>query len=90
MKGTFNGLPLDSISSVTSETDPFGRRLSSFRVPQFPLPELEERLRLHTPARLNLHTKEIEGRIMRYTADADRGYEVTIELTRVRSMRSSA
>ena len=79
MRGKFNGLPLTSITAVTSETDIFGRKLKIVRVPSFPLPELEQRLHLNLEVQLVLSADNVNGRIIRYAADVDHGYEITIE-----------
>ena len=82
MIGSFNGLSLNTIVSIKDETDLFGRKLSSVRLLAFPQPELEQRLVLNSTVRFTLSSQEIEGRLLRYTADADRGYEITIERTK--------
>jgi hypothetical protein len=48
MHGTFNGVRLRRITSIAMES--VGERtLTTFRVLEFPLPELEAHLRLDTP-----------------------------------------
>lgn len=44
-----------------------------------PIPELEQVLRLQAPARLVTSSQEIEGKIVKYSANVATGYEITIE-----------
>lgn len=79
MHGTFNGLPLNDITSITTAPAAPGFEYHSFRVLCEPSPDLERALQLNTRALLILASREIEGRIVRYSADIHSGYEVTIE-----------
>ena len=81
MNGTFNGLPLRNISSISTQKEASGITRHSFRVLTKTQPKLEELLRLHAPALLILSNKEIEGTIVHYVADVHHGYEITIEST---------
>jgi hypothetical protein len=79
MHGTFNGVRLKGITSkITDVTS--GRRRTTFRILGKLVPELEPQLRLNTPGLMILASEEIEGTIVRYSADAPGGfYEITIE-----------
>jgi hypothetical protein len=80
MHGSFNGIQLRKITSLTTTVEPSGLTLTSFRVMQAPLPDLEKVLQLDTPALLILSSGEIEGRIVQFSANVKFGYEITIEL----------
>ena len=79
MNGTFNGLSLSNISSLTTTKEPSGFIRTSFRVPNQSLPKLEQILQLKAQALLILSDQIIEGRIIQYSADVHSGYEITIE-----------
>jgi hypothetical protein len=66
--GTFNGVHLRRITSIATESDG-DRTLTTFRVLEFPLADLEAQLRLNSPALMILSDKTIEGRIARYDSD---------------------
>jgi hypothetical protein len=78
MTGNFNGIQLFNITSRKITTTDRGTTLYSFHTPEY-LPELETVLRLHVPALLILSNERVEGTIMHYSANAQAGYEVTIE-----------
>jgi len=46
--------------------------------------QIDEAMRIGAPALVYLSTAPIEGIIVHYTGDQDRGYEVTVETARVR------
>jgi hypothetical protein len=77
INGTFNGLPLQNITSIRTISLE-GLTRDTFRVIGGPLPPLEQLLRLNGPGLLILSSQEIEGRIIQYSADLT-GYEITIE-----------
>jgi hypothetical protein len=78
VNGTFNGVPLHRITSVVTQS--VGKRtLTTFRVFEFPLPDLENNLRNNAPAFMILSDKEITGRILRHSTDRRHWYEFTIE-----------
>jgi len=79
MNGTFNGLSLSNISSLTTTKEPSGVIRTSFQVPNQSLPKLEQILQLKEQALLILPDQIIEGRIIQYSADVHSGYEITIE-----------
>jgi hypothetical protein len=77
MHGTFNGVRLRRITSIATES--IGNRtLTTFRVLEFPLPDLEAQLRLNATALVILSDKTIEGPVARYDSDRRRrGFRVT-------------
>jgi hypothetical protein len=79
MPSTFNGVPLPKITSIKTTTSPLGYTRNSFRVLSGPLPELEQHLKLNSPAILIIPEGEIEGTIVQYRADLHFGYEIMIE-----------
>ena len=78
MSGTFNGIQLRQITSLTTME---AIKRTTFRVIGSS-PELEQVLKLNAPALLILASEEIEGRIVHYAADIHIGYEITIESKR--------
>jgi hypothetical protein len=78
MHATFNGVRLRRITSAATESTG-NNTLTTFRVLEFPLPDLEAQLRLNAPALLILADKTVEGRITRYDSDRRQWYEFTIE-----------
>lgn len=74
MHGTFNGVHLDRITSITTEAVG-NSTLTTFRGIESPA---LENLKVNTPARLILVDNEIEGILVAYVADAH-GYRITIE-----------
>ena len=78
MNGTFNGIPLARITSLKTSIFSSGKKRTTFQVIGREA-KLEQILRLGTPALLILSSEEIEGRIVHYSADAEIGYEITIE-----------
>lgn len=78
MTGTFNDVPLRKITSLQTLTGPPGFARMSFQVIGRE-PELEQILQLNAPALLILSSQEVQGRIVKYTADLHHGYEITIE-----------
>src|SRR5258706_11394078 len=78
MHGTFNGVRLRRITSITTESI-CNRTLTTFRVLEFPIPELEAQLRLNSPALTILSTKTVEGRVVRYNSERRNWYEFTVE-----------
>jgi hypothetical protein len=83
MNGTFNDLPLRNITSLKTTTEASGFTRTTFRVIGPRLQKLEQVLQLNAPAVLILTDKEIEGRIVAYSADVHTGYEITIESKKV-------
>lgn len=74
MHGTFNGVHLDRITSIT--TEPAGNStLTTIRGIE---PTALEALKVNTPARLILPDDEIEGVVVAYVADGN-NYRITIE-----------
>jgi len=59
MNGTFNGIPLRQITSLTTTTEPSGFKRTIFRVIGS-LPNLEEALKLNASVLLILSSEEIE------------------------------
>jgi hypothetical protein len=78
VNGTFNGIPLQKISTLRTNYVG-GFRHTTFRVLECRVIELEEVLRLDAPALFLMSLHHIEGRIVHYTADLHNGYEITIE-----------
>lgn len=79
MHASLNGVRLSKISSIrTIEITP-GVKQHTVRILGWPLPELEDQLKLNKQALLILSDKEIEGRIVGFNGDLHHGYEVTIE-----------
>ena len=74
MHGTFNGIHLNRITSIT--TEPAGNStLTTIRGAESPPLDT---LIVNTPARLILADDEIEGVLVAYVADGH-GYRITIE-----------
>ena len=74
MHGTFNGVHLDRITSIT--TEPIGNStLTTIRGIESPA---LENLKVNTPARLILADNEIEGVLVAYAKDGY-GYRIMIE-----------
>jgi len=74
MHGTFNGVHLDRITSIT--TEPIGSStLTTIR--GIESPALED-LKLNTPARLILADDEIDGVLVAFAKDGH-GYKIMIE-----------
>ena len=78
MSGTFNGVPLRQITSINTTHPDKGITHDTFRVLDRE-PKLEQALQLGAAALLILSNREIEGRIVGYSADIQAGYEITIE-----------
>ena len=78
MNGTFNGLPLQQITSIRATTEVSGFRRNTFRV-RGREPKLEQILQLGVPALIILSNQKIEGKVVHYSADVHVGYEITIE-----------
>ena len=80
MHGTFNGLLLKKIVTLSTSGMTSGIQRTTFRVLGKPIPELEERLKLNTPVLLILSSRQIEGTLIHYVADLrGESYEITIE-----------
>jgi hypothetical protein len=79
MNATFNDVPLENVGDLKSTADSAGLTRTSFRVLKTPVPDLEQILQLKAPALLVIGSHRIEGRIVHYLADVDRGYQITIE-----------
>jgi hypothetical protein len=72
MHGTFSGVRIRRITSLTTVEPALGITRTSFRVTAGPLPELEQRLQLNAPALLILSDQQIEGRIVHYNGSSPR------------------
>jgi hypothetical protein len=81
MHGTFNGVQITRITSLTTDEPTLGITRTTFRVTEGPLQQLEQRLELNGPALLILSDKQIEGRIVHYSADLHHGYDDPMILT---------
>ena len=77
MNGTFNGVHLRRITSITTEAVN-GSKRTTIRVLDFPHPELEAKLQSQVSALLILSDREIEGRIVSYAADGH-GYDIVMK-----------
>ena len=77
MHGTFNGVRLKRILTVI-ESGEAGVKHYTLRVLDVPYAPLEAVLRLNAAALLILSDSQIEGHIVRYTADRRFGYDITI------------
>jgi len=77
MYGIFNGAPLRDVGSLRTISLE-GLTRHTFTVIGGPFPPLEQQLRLDEPALLILSSRQIEGRVIQYSADLT-GYEITIE-----------
>jgi len=77
MYGIFNGAPLRDVGSFRTISLE-GLTRHTFTVIGGPFPPLEQQLRLDEPALLILSSRQIEGRVIQYSADLT-GYEITIE-----------
>ena len=77
MDGTFNGVSLRRITSIRTETVNTSKR-AIIRVLDFPHPKLEAQLQSQISALLILSDREIEGRIVSYSANRH-GYEIVLE-----------
>ncbi len=77
MYGIFNGAPLRDVGSLRTISLE-GLTRHTFTVLGGPFPPLEQQLRLDEPALLILSSRQIEGRVIQYSADLT-GYEITIE-----------
>jgi hypothetical protein len=89
MHGNFNGIRLKKITSRKITITDRGTTLYSFRAAGI-LPELEAILRLESPALLILSHETVEGMIVHYSANAQVGYEVTLEVEKVLETSQSA
>jgi hypothetical protein len=69
-----NGVRLRRITSIATE-----RTSATFRVLEYPLPDLEAQLRLNAAALIILSDKTVEGRVVRYDSDRRNWYEFTVE-----------
>jgi hypothetical protein len=78
MYGTFNGIHLRKVTSRKITTTDRGTTLYSFRASGV-LPELEAVLRLYAPGLLILGYETVDGTIVRYNANLQTGYQITIE-----------
>jgi hypothetical protein len=78
MHGTFNEVPLRRITSLATVVLAPGITRTTLRVAEGPLQQLEQRFELNGPALLTLSDKQIEGRIVHYSADLQ-CYEFTID-----------
>jgi len=78
MHGTFNRFHLRRITSISTECAG-NRTLTTFRVLEFPLPDLEAQLRLNATAMVILVDKTVEGRIIRHDSDRRSWFEFTLE-----------
>jgi hypothetical protein len=76
MHGTFNGIRLRRISSVETQSTATAI-LTTFRVLERPLRDLEAELQLNAPGLLILSNREIEGSIASFSSDG-RGYRIMI------------
>jgi hypothetical protein len=77
MHGTFNGVRLRRITSLKIESTDTAI-LTTFRVLERQLRDLEAELRVNAPALLILADREIEGTVAFFESDGN-GYRITIE-----------
>jgi hypothetical protein len=77
VSGTFNGVRLRRITSITTEAVN-GSKRTTIQVLDFPHRELEAKLQSQVSAILILSDREIEGRIVSYSANRH-GYEIVMK-----------